>query len=600
MEYDPVEKVHRLSFTSNNTNVHFTVRSYWSDTQYNEYYSNVSVPKESWVGLKKDPTDAGTSFSITGLISGKPYVIELTGVPEDTNRFQLRYVDGVPESTVLYIYNINGSKATQLGVANADARGNYTFSDIELDVNQRIIFSRNEGATTVTGTMTGNGRYCPPSVKNIPGRSIKFSQTNSGYWLTTRKGTYFFNVNWSGKEVNVSCDGDLGFDGPESLFLYSDKPNWANRIGQAAPNADGIFKFSVYLSAGTSVDLSTKSDATDWSSMNSEHYTPGDNHDMPIISDTFGKNTSGAWKASLEGRYHITVDWNNKKFTAEYEEVPAPTVNMPLTMADFKDNKKHYFLVGERMGEWHLQPEWELVADANGNLAELQQRFIYNQKFAVAVVSSYADYIDHKYMYYSWDGGAVKQMHASANDVTLAAKSQFSPAKGVNNNNKNFPYNNWLEALYDNGGLNDTGYYQGRGRYMSNIVLDLDASGNPTKLTFVPGTTEEAATNRVFTLVGSGIYNNQFCNGSGPAKTPTYNEGGTSDNGWQEGWIQYDPATNKPYVDGRGEYLYLTAFSPDYMTKNPVRFQQTLPDGSEFEYGSGQIRFLEWSKAPQP
>lgn len=595
MTYDASSKTWKFSFSSDNTYANFTVRSYWSDNDFVEYYANVGVSaKDTWVEVKKDPQDKGTSFYLTNLTSGKKYTLELTGVASDADRFRFRYVEDAAESTKLYLYKIDGTSATQLSVADADASGNYSFSNIELDANQNVILSRNAGATTLTGTQTGNGRYCPTAVKNIPADNVDFTQTNSGYWQTTRKGTYSFNVNWSGKQLTATCTGGDTpvVDAPASLYLYVTP--WGGECHQAAPSATGIYKYTVNLTAGEHVDLSTVANATDWNGLAAGLYAPDGDH-VAIVSGestSFASRSGGAWQVQTTGRYEITVDWAAKTFTAEFEEVVPVGVHLPLTTADFKGGKKHYFLVGERMGEWHLQPEWELKA--NGNQAVLSQRYIYNQNFAVAVVSSFSDYMNHRYTYYAGSGSDY-WFKDDTNSADLSNKGAYSPVKG---NNKNQPSNGMMQSKYDTGFGGDQDYYQGRGRYMSNIVLDLDSNGNPTKLTFTSGTTEEAAKNRVFTLVGSDIYNNQFCNASSDTKTPTFNERGTTDNGWQESWIQYDPATNKPYVDARGEYLYLTSFTPDYMTANPVRFQQTLPDGSEFPYASGQIQFLEWSNLP--
>lgn len=575
-------------FEAKNTYVNFTVQVWNKNQDYNATLGNGAGTGElDWFAVK---TDTGGQYYQSNLFTGNKYRVEIKNDGDKADSFMFRFV--ALERDKLYIYKTAGP--TQIGSAEADADGNYTFT-VKLEPNDGIVLSRNSGATTWTGVQSNQGRYNPTSDKNIPGANIDFAQSNSGAWVATREGTYTINVNWDEKKLTATCEGGNTpvVDAPASLYLYSSQPEWAARIGQAAPSAEGIYKYTVNLTANTYLVLSTKYEGvTGYDSLKGELYTP--NADKPIVSGetTYFDKNEKAWYATVDGKYEITVDWGAKSFTAVMEEIIPAGVHLPLTTADFKDGKKHYFLVGERMGEWHLQPEWELKA--NGNQAVLSQRYIYNQNFAVAVVSSFSDYMNHRYTYYAGSGSDY-WFKDDTNSADLSNKGAYSPVKG---NNKNQPSNGMMQSKYDTGFGGDQDYYQGRGRYMSNIVLDLDANGNPTKLTFTSGTTEEAAKNRVFTLVGSDIYNNQFCNASSDTKTPTFNENGTTGNGWQESWIQYDPATNKPYVDARGEYLYLTSFTPDYMTANPVRFQQTLPDGSEFPYASGQIQFLEWSNLP--
>lgn len=84
---------------------------------------------------------------------------------------------------------------------------------------------------------------------------------------------------------------------------------------------------------------------------------------------------------------------------AEAFEMPANEIYMPLSEQDFDGGQKHYFLVGSRLGQWRLQPEWELLAQPDGTVG-LDNRLITSGFFAVAVVDNYTDYTRHLFRLY--------------------------------------------------------------------------------------------------------------------------------------------------------------------------------------------------------
>lgn len=537
----------------------------------------------------------GSNFYQSGLTSGKKYRVEIAGA--GVNSFKFRVVEVKTETAQkLYLYSTIGPK--QIGEAMPDADGKYTFT-ADFDKDQHFVLSLNEKATTWTGVESNNGRFNPLGDKNVPGENISFVCTTSdGSWKTTKKGTYTITVDWDKKLLTATCvsEGGDDFDGPASLYLYGGTP-WAVFLGQAAADADGVFHYKVKLSAGQHIGLSTNANASDWNSMQNngnKYYSPGE--DVNIVSGAlsdFKEATSGAWKAEKAGTYTISVDWANKKFSATYEEpIPAMT-HMPLTSADFANGKKHYFIVGARMGEWRLQPEWELKQ--NGNELVLNNRYFYNSDFAIAVVNNYQDYINHRYTYY--DEG--REFYI--NDAKLSSDGDLSKnghrlelKKGVTT-----AVGNTFYAAFDGNRANEP-YYQGRGAFIKEVKVSLNGEGLPTSMTFTKGTTEEAAKYRVFTLVGDNIYNRNYCNATDGGNTPLYDRGYSKDNGWQEGWIQFDPETNEPYVDGFGEYLYHTSYTPDYLMANPVQFNQPVGNNraSDFSFTSNEVQFVEYRNLP--
>lgn len=266
---------------------------------------------------------------------------------------------------------------------------------------------------------------------------------------------------------------------------------------------------------------------------------------------------------------------------------------MPLTASDFENGKKHYFLVGNRMGEWRLLPEWEFqVEESTGDLV-LKNRWIYPGGFAVAVVDSYEKYLVHSFTFYapnedyefhdSWLECTTDFSSYGQDWVQAAGETRYDPS------GHKF-YTSFSESK---GGGN---YWQADGTLMTEIRVGLNSSGLPKSFKFTMGDKTAANQHRFFTLVGDNIYNTNYCNSEGPGVTLMKTKGQNTGNGWQEGWIQYDQKTNTPYVDGNGNYLYHTSYTPDYFQANPALFNETLSDGSNFSYTSTEAQFVESSQ----
>lgn len=494
--------------------------------------------------------------------------------------------------TTIYLYNYSSAQGglKRLTSANADADGIYTFTGVNLAVGQSIGLSLRDNVTDwdVFNSGTYKDRYNPSSDVKMPCENTGFAYSTNGSWKAAYAGPYDITVDWNTKKLTAVFKGEVpSVDAPECLYLYSDKPAWANKVGSAAPDKFGIFKYDVRLSKGTCFVLSTKDAKTDYNGLKEDIYTHGAGETtIAYGSDpsSFSNTNTGCWKVDNDGFYTITVDWVNKTLSVtSFKELQSLDQHLPLTSKDFVD-KSHYFLVGERMGEWHLQPEWEF--EKQGNELVLKDRYIYTGKFAVGMVSDFNDYKVHKYNYYAIDCTFNADVLKCSQDFSSNERSYAVKTDATNGN----PSNVFMSEM-DGGD-----YVHGRGAFMKEIRVKLTDDGKPKTIEFVPGTTEEAAQNRIFTLLGSNIYNQEYCNSSSKTHTTMYNRNYCTDDGWQEAWIQYDPATNKPYVDGNGEYLYHTSFTPDYLTANPVRFSQPLASRSDFTFSSANIQFVEWNK----
>lgn len=488
-------------------------------------------------------------------------------------------------SQTIYLYETN--PLNQIASADPDTNGIYTFDNLDLAKGIGLVLSKHANKTAWTDIEADNGRYNPAPGTMIPGENIPFSQSTNGAWTTDREGKYTITVDWNNKKFTAVCDNDTPpvTDYPE-LYLYSSP--WFTKVGTANADANGIYTYKVNLASDVHLvlsEISTAKPGDAWNVLDSSRFTPSNAQDHTIVSGQpydFKQNAAGSWITGQSGEYTITVDWEKQTFTAVYKEMLPPDLHLPLTSADF-EGKKHYFLVGERMGEWHLQPEWEF--EVEGSELVLRDRYIYDSRFAVGIPASFSDYTKHTFDFYSAAETFTASKLESSGDISHNKQTMAQP-KGETRN----PVAGVFYAAFDGN------YWQGRGQYMKEIRVTLNEDGLPVNIKFTPGTVDDASKNRVFTLVGDNIYNRSYSNHSGTGNTTMFNRGFSTVDGWQEGWIQFDPQTNKPYVDARGEYLYHTSFTPEYLMNNPVQFNMPLSDGSEFSFTSYAAQFIESSQ----
>lgn len=589
-------------FIAQKQNANFTIELFKGAEIDEIYGQNVTVAAGNMSDeLTLDYSAQGSTYKLSGLKIGKKYRLKLIGTGD--NKFKYT-VEEVPGDNILYLYKmLSATDVEQIGEGVAVGEdGKCTFK-ADLTAGQNIVLSRNGGATTATGIQIYNGRYTPVASSSIPCTKSVFRNSNSGAWKVNVTDNYTITVDWTAKTLTAIGESNLP-DAPTNLYLYkiNDDNSVFEMIGGSPCNGN-IYTYTVDIETGMKVVLSSISDATNWDGINGQvdgkyvRYNPAAEINIPgndiafDLNEQTGAYKDGIWRTTQEGRYTITVTWGETKtLTAICTYVPPTGTHMPLNSADFANGKKHYFLVGERMGEWHLQPEWEFQ-EKDGSLV-LEGRYIYNGGFAVGVVDNFKDYVNHTFTYYSQSAEI-----NSEDAITLPSTgATFAQAAGSTRFNPATCYKSTFDTTHSDP------YWHGRGAFMSKIELTLNG-GKPATLKFTKGSTEEANKNRVFTLCGDNIYNRNYCNTneSNPGKTTMYNRGFADNmNGWQEGWIQYDPTTNKPYVDARGEYLYHTSFTPDYLMAHPVLFNQIVGSSreSEFAYTSNNVQFVEWKNLP--
>lgn len=315
-------------------------------------------------------------------------------------------------------------------------------------------------------------------------------------------------------------------------------------------------------------------------------------------------------RVEKSGFYTATVNLNPDNGLPRITLAGPVEVNMPLTPGDFDNGRKHYFLVGQRMGAWRLQPEWEFTPDEEGNLV-IDDRLLYNGYVMVGVVDNYDDYIAQRYHAYTdtnrgarivldptqgsgtysyslsdlWAGGANgcadgKFTSTRYNDIDRTAPDrQHGSYEQLALNAIN---------IYSADGHGDQAHLQSPPSRTGKIRLSVDNAGNPSWLAFEQVTTDpmEVARLRTFALCGGGILNNDVDYIDGVQTSPLNHQQGYSGKGWADAWIQYD-VKGKPYVDAHGEFIYQTSFTENWLRKHPSYF-----NFEGIEYTSNNITFF--------
>lgn len=581
-------------FTASNAWVNFTVQV-WSNSGYTKTYGeNIGTGTVGdWV-LCNDNKE-GSAFYHSNLTAGTKYRLELKDNGDaEHDGFYFRIVEAPKPSVTLRIFGGDSYKDI-LGTATSNT-GVFEYDNVSMTGNTYFVLSTKSTSTGYQSLKpeiytAGTDESIPTPISGVACRIV-----NDKAYKVSATGTYNIKVDLNNNKLYATKTGggDEPDPGADPLYLYSTVG--PKMIATATSPVGGVYTFTYKFNAGDGFVLGTQPNLTEWDGgLNSCRFSPsGSDVNVPVPNNGFSQQGSNgkAWIATVTGVYTITVNWNSKTLTATVEETLPSNVHMPLTKADFEGGKKHYFLVGERMGEWRLQPEWEFKQV--GNELVLENRYIYDGVFAIGVVDDYVKYTKHLYDYYSpnpvgdtWN----------INNSTLECNDDFSWHKQSWTNSSKGDTRKPNKVFYaDFQNVGD--YWDGRGVFMSKITVGLK-NGLPSTIKLEKGTEAKANEYRMFTIVGSEIYNSNFSNKSGFGTTPMLNKSDSKTHkepdknlGWQEGWIQYDPATNKPYLDANGEYLYHTSFTPDYLLKHSVPFNLTLNDGSEFSYSSDELQFV--------
>lgn len=259
--------------------------------------------------------------------------------------------------------------------------------------------------------------------------------------------------------------------------------------------------------------------------------------------------------------------------------------NMPLKPADFANGKSHYFLVGTRMADWRLQPEWELKDLGNGKVGIETPRVMYTGLIGVAKVSSYTDYVLGRYTRYNYGEWGVAENSAEYNLYDKGAFDFYSSATpnhtqadkfAADQDLSRFSYNNVGDQ-----GTSDTykAILESKGVVIDRIEVSLN-NGNPSRIKFTYANNPKDVSKFItFSLVGSEIKNVNLED----AKATQGNA-----DAWSDAWIQYDE-NGQPYRDAKGTLIYQTVFQNDWLETHPSYFSKNLRDERLFDYSSRNI-----------
>ncbi|MEZ3591008.1 MAG: T9SS type A sorting domain-containing protein [Muribaculaceae bacterium] len=329
---------------------------------------------------------------------------------------------------------------------------------------------------------------------------------------------------------------------------------------------------------------------------------------------TLDKNKQACKYTGLTG-LNYTFTWNafTKELVVSFPgsgEFIEAKLNMPLKKSDFAGKKKHYFVVGTRMGGWRLQPEWEIKPENNYSISK---RLMYTGYFMIAMVDDYDDYINQRYTAYSNTNLGEnyiesKGSHLACSISKVTPQNSSSLDKGMwtslryNEQRTKDQFNDIRNKTIRFLGLksdesqgdpqtNETDMTQTL-PVLADLKLTVDANGYPTRIEFSNVKTDRAsvAPELTFSIVGSAFRNQSLDVNRTDGRTPLANiyksDISKFEQGWQEGYIQFD-SNSDPYVDNYGEFIYHTVFQSEYLKRNPVRFENS----TGFKYTSNGLLF---------
>lgn len=256
---------------------------------------------------------------------------------------------------------------------------------------------------------------------------------------------------------------------PDELYLSYDKgdgQNW-QMAQRFTKNADGDFSFNLGKVDSKVYFMVQRYATQDWNALR------GDNAWQQYACSGSSKEGSNPvlangcelyYYATFKDVLVVNVSGDNVTFNVKFSDtrkdgadnnianftfsdggtvvnppVTVTNVNMPLKPADFANGKSHYFLVGTRMADWRIQPEWELKDLGNGKVGLETPRVMYTGLIGVAKVSSYDDYINGRYTRYNYGQWGIDQTAAEYNLSDRGTFDFYSSANLIRPRQINLP-----------------------------------------------------------------------------------------------------------------------------------------------------------------
>ena len=513
--------------------------------------------------MKDGNTGGNQSVSVT---SGSAYRIKVKKSADYTAICVVE--NGGGGKTISKVYLTNGSTETEIDESGSD----YVLTQaltLTSGYGFKVLYSDNSTANyeLTSNPSKVNQAYSLTSGSSTFALSSDIFASVTGLTVTV-SGTALSTVSFAGtlKEIPV---GDV--------YLYG---QWTSDAKEKKSMTVDPSNSDIYTANISVTKKGSESDAwefelvdngTTYKEPGDYWYTDGQLGDAHVISTT--SNTPLKHKLTA-GRYTFT--WNKRDKTLTITRyVDLSNINMPLKKSDFAGNKPHYFVVGTRMADWRLQPEWELHDEDGDGVYELDNRMVYTGMFGIAMVNDYDKYIKQEYTLYVKNN----QFFNSLSDQTVTLDSnRSSSAEHYDKSDSNHKKVNTMRFVFDKD-VDDTGMKQSTATLIKKFSLNTNSSNPVLSMTGITRDESELAKFRTFSLVGSDIRNARI-----EVMTPFNHQSNIT--GWQEGWIQYDGAGN-PYKDAHGDAVYQTVFQNNWLEQHPSWFE----DENHFIYSSRDIVF---------
>lgn len=347
---------------------------------------------------------------------------------------------------------------------------------------------------------------------------------------------------------DIACDGKLYF------HIMSSKP-------ESKPNGNTWINF-IYFNGD-----------------NNKNHTLSNNEKLYLYGELVNPDANTLVLDVPAGSYRLRMSSSDEFSYESIADIPVPPVdpaytkmNLPLKESDFA-NGSHYFLVGTRIGDWRLQPEWELTKQGDGTYAIATPRVMYQGRVGIAEVTSYDDYKKGIYNLYFYGGYWIKK---SANNPILSPKGTI--------NYYEYDLKNITGDLFmadKEGNFTDTNIKESKGVVIGSINY------NPTSHQLLFNYSDEQVSKYItFSLVGSNIMNANLPDNDKTQRSTKF--GKSAMNYWQDAWVQYDE-NGVPYRDAKGTLFYQTVFQNDWLEKHPTKFNLNLDGGRQFDYASRNV-----------
>lgn len=461
---------------------------------------------------------------------------------------------------------------------------------------------------------------------------------NDGYMdpLTYQEKSWWFVINSNNgkvKDMQVNVTFTMNADGSISNFAYTlsepeipqgfsghlyygyhgDYGQWQHIKDELLPDADGYYSFTVdnsmnqnqyfYITDGSTAAINRLTngfprnryvdcdDVYDYAVKASDNIALGcyQTRTVCYVPDSKNHKITVRFKYDEESNSVTDLSYTKTLLTTGAITDYRTKTNLPLRPRDFfKDEAEtqvqpHYFIVGTRMADWRLQPEWEMTKTGENTYEISSPRVMYTGLVSVAKVQRYDNYANNRYYRFSTENGVdFKPGNASAD---LVNKGPFAFYRD------NAPTKAQADRFFSKTGEeygNDAIQYD-KGVVCDKIVLTVDpATGDPVNIEYKYS--DKKVTDYItFSLVGSNIVNQ----GLPMADYTQYaTETTKTFSTWQDAWVQYNPETGVPYRDASGMLIYQTVFQTDWLDRHPSYFNKKLTVGdatSDFPYTSASI-----------